>query len=123
MEHQNDEELNEMHDKAMEYSGLAGLAKIRGNHDESVRLYQQAFDMEQYVALQVAKTTLEPSRSVLLRSAASLAYICGRYDDAIRLIATALEGKPPAEIVAELHEVWDNVFHALHAMREETAGD
>lgn len=47
----------------------------------------------------------EPSRSVLYRSAASLAVDAEQYDEARRLVACGLAGKPPAEIAAELREV------------------
>jgi hypothetical protein len=113
MELQNSKELNEMHDKAMEYAGLADLAKRQGDYDEVLRLYEQALEMEQHVALQVAKTTLEPSRSGLLRSAASLAYCCGHYQDSIDLVVMAMKGHPPRKIIEELHELWNNLFEAM----------
>jgi hypothetical protein len=47
----------------------------------------------------------EPTRSVLHRSAASLAIKCGEYEEAERLIATALNGKPPDDIAAELRDL------------------
>lgn len=47
----------------------------------------------------------EPTRSVLYRSAAALAYKCGNYADSIDLIIEALKGNPYNEIRLELLEL------------------
>lgn len=48
---------------------------------------------------------IEPSRSVLYRSAASMAISCEEYRHAEKLIATALMGNPPEEIAEELRDL------------------
>ena len=48
----------------------------------------------------------EPSRSILHRSAATLAVDCGEFKAAERLIATALSGNPPEEIAEELKDLF-----------------
>ena len=48
----------------------------------------------------------EPSRSILHRSAATLAIDCGELKAAERLIATALSGNPPEEIAEELKDLF-----------------
>ena len=54
----------------------------------------------------------EPTRSVLHRSAASLAFRCGEYREAERLIARALLGNPPEEIADELRRLNNKInFH------------
>ena len=55
----------------------------------------------------------EPIRSVLYRSAASLALICEEYREAERLIATALCGDPPDEIANELRVLLQQVYSHL----------
>ena len=51
----------------------------------------------------------EPSVSVLLRSAASLAMSCKKLRESEKLIALALSGEPPLEIVEELRNLLENV--------------
>lgn len=48
----------------------------------------------------------EPTRSVLHRSAATLAVNCGELQAAERLITTALSGNPPQEIAEELKDLF-----------------
>lgn len=47
----------------------------------------------------------EPTRSVLFRSAATLALDCNDYVEAERLIEQGLAGAPPAEIAGELKDL------------------
>jgi hypothetical protein len=54
----------------------------------------------------------EPTRSVLHRSAATLALDCGEYREAERLVATALAGNPPEPIANELRDVLAAVYQA-----------
>jgi hypothetical protein len=56
----------------------------------------------------------EPTRSVLLRSAASLAIDCGEFREAERLIAAALSGSPPEEIADELRDLLEQVYFNRH---------
>jgi len=53
---------------------------------------------------------LEPTRSVLHRSAAALAWQCGEYREAERLITTALSGAPPEVIADELRDLLLRVY-------------
>ena len=62
----------------------------------------------------------EPTRSVLYRSAATLALDCGEYREAERLVAAALAGTPPEAIANELREVLDAIYTAWN-WREQTA--
>jgi hypothetical protein len=51
----------------------------------------------------------EPTRSVLYRSAATLARDCHDYGEAKRLIQKGLMGRPPDDIAEELKELLDLV--------------
>ena len=55
----------------------------------------------------------EPSRPVLYRSAASLAFQCCEFEQAEELIKVGLNGNPPAEIRAELEELQGQVAKAM----------
>ncbi|NJM49408.1 MAG: hypothetical protein HC860_27180 [Alkalinema sp. RU_4_3] len=71
-------------------------------------LLRQAFVQETQAAADLVVETLEaePTRSVLHRSAASLAIDCGEFQVAERLITRALSGNPPAEIAAEFKDLF-----------------
>lgn len=80
------------------------LAARAGDVDKSMRLHRRAYMLEKRAALDVVNGP-EPTRSVLLRSAATLACICGENEEAADLISIAFEGTPHAEIAAELWEL------------------
>lgn len=95
-----------LHLEAMDLADQAVAAQRRKARDEATRLFKQAFERERAAAvLFVNDFDAEPTRSVLLRSAASLALDCQEYREAERLIAAALWGNPPAELYDELREL------------------
>jgi hypothetical protein len=97
---------NDLHRSAMEFCDQALLARQRGDSDLSRLLFREAFDKESGAAsLLKDQRDLEPTRSVLYRSAAELAVECGRFSEAKELVNIALEGSPPEEILEELTEL------------------
>jgi hypothetical protein len=69
-------------------------------------LFREALDLERRAAEVWMETrNEEPSRSILLRSAASLAWSCQDYAEAERLARKGLEGRPPHKIAQELKEL------------------
>jgi hypothetical protein len=100
------ENLRELHHRAMEMADEAFFARRRGDREQPVHFARQAFLLEKEVAdLMVPLTDIEPPRSVLHRSAATLAVDCGEIEEAKYLVARGLEGKPPADIGDELLEL------------------
>jgi hypothetical protein len=97
-----------LHQKAMEFAEQAEVAKLRGGPIEQIQqLLRSAFEQaSQAAALVVDIADAEPTRSVLHRSAAALAIDCGELQAAERLIATALAGDPPDEIAMELKDLF-----------------
>lgn len=86
----------------------------RGSHGAR-DLYAQAFMLErQAVESLIPLMELEPTRSVFLRSAASLAVQIGEYREAERLVAHALTGNPPPEIAAELRSLNEQINFSRH---------
>ncbi len=72
----------------------------------SQALFRSALEKERRAAELWSETSgLEPTRSVLYRSAASLAWNCQDYSEAERLARTGLAGDPPADIAEELGEL------------------
>jgi len=99
----------------MDLAEMAEQAKLVGDMAEYGRLAFTAFEKESQAALQLAsETALEPSRSVLFRSAAVLALECQETREAERLISAALAGTPPAEIADELRDLLEDVYFHRH---------
>lgn len=95
-----------LHREAMDLADQALAAQRRKARNEATQLFRQAFERERAAAiLFVNDFEAEPTRSVLLRSAASLALDCQEFREAERLIAAALWGNPPAELYDELREL------------------
>jgi hypothetical protein len=104
-------DITALHREAVELADQADDARRRGDLDRSASLLRSAFEKERDAAVRlVDELDLEPSRSVLYRSAASLALECGLWRDAERLIATALAGEPPTEIAEELRELLTKTY-------------
>lgn len=94
------------HIRAMEFVDKAQEARRRGDAAAVSQHFTEAFLVEKQAAeAMVPYLEVEPTRSVLLRSAASLALECKREEEAERLACLGLSGKPPAEIRAELRDV------------------
>ena len=96
-----------LHEEAMDLAELADLAKLRGATEEYCELLAQALEKAVAAANEIASTLdAEPTRSIIHRSATSLAVEWGKLKEAERLLAVALTGKPPAEIAEELRDLF-----------------
>lgn len=103
------------HREAMELAENALVARARQGPEEATRFLQQAFESEAKAArLASGRLAVEPTRSVLYRSAASLALQCGKTREAERLIAAALSGEPPDDIAEELRDLLEQVQFQRH---------
>lgn len=95
-----------LHKEAMELVDQAVVARAQGNSARVAELAKAAFAKERAAADLVAdQFDLEPTRSVLHRSAATLAIECGELRDAERLIGRAIAGNPPNDIADELRDL------------------
>lgn len=103
--------VRESHDRAIALADEAFAAKRQGDIEQAKELFRQALTYERDACVLVAPDlSAEPTRSVLHRSAASLALVCGELREAERLIAIALAGNPPAEIAEELRDLLQQVY-------------
>ena len=100
--------VNEFHRKAMDFAALAHTAQIYGNDKESLNLFQQALENE-CAAIDAMDNLIEPTFSVLHRSAAMLALDCNEEKRAEQLAHRALAQEPPNAIAEELREVLERV--------------
>jgi len=102
--------VRELHNKAMELAQLALIARHKGEFDKAELLARQAYESEANAAELIPdEKASEPTRSILYRSAASLAYQCKEFKIAQRLIAKGLSGFPPDQIEQELKELYEQV--------------
>lgn len=104
------------HRRAMELVDAAFLARRSGDSQKEREYNLQALEEERQAANAIAEFhELEPSRSVLYRSAATLAYRCDKLREAERLAACALSGKnAPPEIVQEVRELMEDINCQRH---------
>lgn len=92
--------IENLHRTAME---LAERAEGSRDAGQALQLFRQAFEKEREAAeLLENQPDLEPTRSVLFRSAASLAFDCHDFAEAERLLAKGLAGNPPADVAEEM---------------------
>jgi tetratricopeptide (TPR) repeat protein len=104
-------EFKDLHREAMRLVEEAAEARRQGKAALAGKHLRKAFDQERQAAdLIAADIALEPTRSVLHRSAATLALECGALREAERLIAAALSGEPPPEIAEELRDLLEQVY-------------
>ena len=101
------------HDRAMNLAFQADRARSRGAAEEATRLYEEALELEQQ-AIRELKEPIEPTHSVLHRSAAWLALDCGNTRLAEKLAAAALAKEPPDDIAEELRDVWEQATFRRH---------
>jgi hypothetical protein len=107
--------VNQLHQSAMSYAAQAVDAETKGEPALAKNLFRQAYNFERQAAELVAPDeTAEPSRSILLRSAASLALDCDEFRDAERLVAVGLAGNPPNELQEELRDLLETVYFKRH---------
>lgn len=103
------------HNRAMEYASRAHQARRLGDMATASQNFANAFQLEKQAAEAIGPfVDVEPTRSILLRSAASLALECNQNDEAERLACMGLSGKPPTEIREELRDVLMTLWQPTH---------
>ncbi len=108
-------EINNYHNNAMDKAELAFIKKNHGKLEEASELFSEAYKLEKKAALKLlSKYDMEPTRSILFRSAASLAYNYNDYTEAEKMIAHALTGEPPEIIREELRNLYDQINFERH---------
>lgn len=97
-------EINSKHERAMDLTVVA-LQLQDSDASAALTKFREAFLLEREAADGVADATIEPTRAVLHRSAATLALDCGEIAEAVRIANRGLTGNPPADIADELQKV------------------
>ena len=108
-------EIDVLHNQAMDLAEKAILLKINQKMDESVDAFNAAFSLEMQAAMQIQdKYDFEPSRSIMFRSAASLALNAMLFREAEKMIALGLSGNPPEPIADELRDLYEKINFERH---------
>ena len=108
--------IDELHNKAMELADEAYFAKKKHALEQAQSKYLAAFEYEKAAAmLLVNDYSVEPTRSVLFRSAAclllNLPYPTEQeFRQAEKMVAYGLSGNPPEEIAEELRQAWKELI-------------
>jgi hypothetical protein len=112
-------DTRELHDSAMDLFEQGLLTARAGDSDESRRLFNQALENEAAAADSVAADyQLEPTRSILHRSAASIALRVGDVQKAKRYVDAGLAGNAPEDIREELTVLRDQILVLEAAMTD-----
>ncbi len=96
--------LDALHDQAMEKAFFADLERRRGNEEQAAKLFEKALALE-CEAIKAMTNPIEPTWSILHRSAGWLALDCNQPHLAEQLARKALVGNPPCEIAEELRDL------------------
>jgi hypothetical protein len=107
--------VQSLHDEAMNCAAEACMMTMIGESKKAFELNELAFKKEKEAALLLLdKLEFEPTRSVLCRSAASLAIECNHTREAEQLVALGLFGNPPDEIAEELRNLLEDINIERH---------
>lgn len=99
-----------IHEKAMKLSQEAIMARIWNDETKAQMLYKQSFDLEREAAYTYAERfDKEPIRSILYRSAASLAIECHLYQEADLLIQQGQSNDTPMDVMNDFQELKDKM--------------
>jgi hypothetical protein len=95
-----------IHDKAMGLSHEADMAMIWKDESKAQLLYRQSLELEREAAyIYSERFDEEPVRTILYRSAASLAMLCHLYEEANLLIQQGESNSTPPYMATELKEL------------------
>jgi hypothetical protein len=109
------EKIEYLHNQAMDLAEKAVVLKISGSIDESMKTFESAFALEMEAALYLKDLfDYEPSRSVLFRSAASLALNAKLFREAEKMVFIGLSGNPPDTIADELRNLYEDINFERH---------
>lgn len=106
-------DVMELHRESMDLAEEAQFLLRQGDLTGAQEIFRRAFELERQAAHAMEHGS-EPDRSVLFRSAASLALDCGEIRAAEQLLANGLAGEPPEEIGNEIRDLLEQVHFQRH---------
>ena len=103
----------ELHHRAMEWAEEGQFQLNRGDQEGARASFRKAMELEREAAY-ATNSDAEPDRSVLFRSAGSLALDCDEVRIAEQLLSMGLSGFPPDEIAEEIRDLLEHVNFRRH---------
>lgn len=104
----------ELHNKSMDLAERAFIARAKGNENESINLFEKALKSELAAIAELEKNKVEPTYSILCRSAGTLALDCHQIREAEKIVTKALSREPPPEIADELRKLLEQINARRH---------
>jgi hypothetical protein len=105
-----------LHQRAMELADESYIARKRGETERAVNLAREALQIEIKAAEKLPPVAeSEPTRSILYRGAASLAYQARELQIALKLIQEGQTPHTPKEILADLENLHQDILKILHS--------
>ncbi|MDQ3191768.1 MAG: hypothetical protein M3Q58_09250 [Bacteroidota bacterium] len=109
-------DIRQIHRQAMELARQANEELRAGKKEKYIEISKKALALEKEAAFElIADFESEPTRSVLFRSAATLAFNLGDYQQSKQLIHLALSGEPHSELESELSLLNDLIKNAIES--------
>lgn len=109
--------VNDLHKEAMRFQELAIKARKNELQEESLRNFAKAFEFEkQAFILFNSQSQEEPTRSILLKSVATMALQANLYRDAEKYVCMGLAGDPTADIAEELRDLLQQANFSNHLL-------
>ena len=99
----------DIHRSAMDFAGQGFMAQMGPDPDAAIPLFEQAMELEM-AAIAALPEPIEPTYSVLHRSAGWMAFHCRQFRQAERLACRGLAGAPPDDIAAELRDLLEQIY-------------
>lgn len=107
--------VNDYHKLAMDHAEMAMIARATKDMSEAYRLFKEALALELKAIAELEKgTVIEPTYSILHRSAATLALDCNEPRQAEKLVTCALSKDPPHELQEELRDLLERINFRRH---------
>lgn len=106
--------MNEVHKKAMDLATYGLMERHRGNAEEALGFFKQALEHEFLAIAELKGSTIQPTYSVLHRSAATLAIDCGNDRLAGKLAIKGIRQDTPSDVARELRDVLDQLLTRMN---------
>lgn len=107
-------DVEKIHDEAMDILEKSYIAAFHKKEELAKKLKEEAYFKEREAAYMLLNKDVEPSRSILFRSAASLAHDLGIHQEAEKLVCLGLSGSPPSWVANELRDLYENINLGRH---------
>lgn len=108
-------DIVELHNKAMEAADSADMFLHSGNKEKAQNLYEEAYFFERDASNEAVQQHVgEPTESVLIKSAAFLAFDAQLYRESEKMVGLALSRDLPDGIAEEMRDLLENIHFARH---------